>query len=65
MLRVEQPQRILSACVIVIFGTCVSSMGNLNFSLVGAFYSLSWPAIVALYGIYLKKTLIALRNDLW
>lgn len=65
MLRIEQSQRILSACVIVVFGTCVGSMGNLNFSLVGAFYSLSWPAVVALYGIYLKKTLVALRNDIW
>ncbi|CEP17227.1 hypothetical protein [Parasitella parasitica] len=65
MLRIEQPQRIVSACVMVIFGTCIGSMGNLNFSLVGAFYTLAWPAIVALYGIYLKKTLIALKNDLW
>ncbi|KAI8642821.1 hypothetical protein BD408DRAFT_415987 [Parasitella parasitica] len=65
MLRIEQPQRIVSASVIVIFGTCIGSMGDLNFSLVGAFYTLSWPAVVALYGIYLKKTLIALKNDLW
>lgn len=65
MLRVEQHQRIVSACVIIMFGTSIGAMGNLNFSLVGAFYSISWPAIVALYGIYVKKTLLALRNDVW
>ncbi|CAO0796224.1 unnamed protein product [Mucor circinelloides] len=65
MLRIEQHQRIVSACVIIMFGTSIGAMGNLNFSLVGAFYSVSWPAIVALYGIYVKKTLSALRNDFW
>jgi GDP-fucose transporter C1 len=65
MLRTEISQRINSACIVVIFGTSVGSMGYLNFSWVGAFYCLAWPAIVAMYGIYLKKTLIALRNDFW
>ncbi|KAK4517527.1 uncharacterized protein ATC70_000866 [Mucor velutinosus] len=65
MLRIEQHQRIVSACVVIMFGTSIGAMGNLNFSLVGAFYSISWPAIVALYGIYVKKTLSALRSDLW
>jgi hypothetical protein len=65
MLRVETSQRVNSACIVIIFGTTVGSMGYLNFSWVGAFYCLAWPAIVAMYGIYLKKTLIALRNDFW
>lgn len=65
MLHIEQSQRILSACIIIVFGICIGSMGFLNFSLVGAFYCLSWPAIVALYGIYLKKTLVVVRNDVW
>lgn len=65
MLKVETAPRINSACIIIIFGVCISSMGNLNFSLVGAFYALAWPAAVAIYGIYIKKTLVSLRNDFW
>lgn len=65
MLQVETSQRVISACIIVMIGMCVSSMGYLNFSLVGAFYALAWPAVVAIYGIYLKKTLTSLRNDYW
>lgn len=65
MLKVETLPRICSACIIIIFGMCISSMGNLNFSLVGGFYALAWPAAVAIYGIYLKKTLLSLRNDFW
>ncbi|KAI7892259.1 uncharacterized protein EV154DRAFT_418954 [Mucor mucedo] len=65
MLKVETASRINSACIIIIFGVCISSMGNLNFSLVGAFYALAWPSAVAIYGIYIKKTLVSLRNDFW
>lgn len=65
MLQAETLPRINSACIIIIFGMCISSMGYLNFSLVGGFYALAWPAVVAIYGIYLKKTLISLRNDFW
>ncbi|KAI8083317.1 uncharacterized protein B0P05DRAFT_508026 [Gilbertella persicaria] len=65
MLQAETSRNVKSSCILVMFGTCVGSMGYLNFSLVGAFYSLAWPAIVALYGIYLKKTLTASKNDIW
>lgn len=65
MLNVETPRQVNSACIVIMFGICISSMGYLNFSLVGGFYALAWPAVVAIYGIYLKKTLISLRNDFW
>lgn len=65
MLRVETSQRVKSACIIVLFGTCISSMGYLSFSLVGAFYAIAWPTVIAVYGIYLKKTLTSLKNDFW
>ncbi|KAI8389414.1 hypothetical protein BD560DRAFT_381559 [Blakeslea trispora] len=65
MLNTDYSRNVKSACVLIVFGTCVISMGYINFSLVGIFYSLAWPAMVALYGIYLKKTLLALRHNIW
>ncbi|GAA5815541.1 hypothetical protein MFLAVUS_009053 [Mucor flavus] len=65
MLRVETSPRVKSACIIILFGTCISSMGYLSFSLVGAFYAVAWPTVVSIYGIYLKKTLTSLKNDFW
>ncbi|CEI93406.1 hypothetical protein RMCBS344292_07640 [Rhizopus microsporus] len=65
MLQVEPSQNLISACIIVMFGFCIGSMGQLNFSLAGVFYALAWPAVVAIYGIYVKKTVAALRNDVW
>ncbi|OBZ82766.1 GDP-fucose transporter 1 [Choanephora cucurbitarum] len=65
MLQTNYSRHIKSACVSIIIGTCVASMGYINFSSAGAFYGLAWPAMLALYGIYLKKTLLALRHDIW
>ncbi|KAI9484181.1 MAG: hypothetical protein EXX96DRAFT_561192 [Benjaminiella poitrasii] len=65
MLQTEIPRHVQSAAIIIIFGISTGSMGYLNFSLAGFFYTLAWPALVALYGIYLKKTLIYLKNDIW
>ncbi|CAO3663198.1 unnamed protein product [Rhizopus stolonifer] len=65
MLQTEPTPSVNSACVIIMLGICTGSMGSLNFSLAGAFYALAWPAVVAIYGIYLKKTLAALKNNMW
>lgn len=65
MLQVEPSQNLISACIIIMLGFCIGSMGQLNFSLAGVFYALAWPAVVAIYGIYVKKTVAALRNDVW
>ncbi|KAI7903481.1 uncharacterized protein BX663DRAFT_433185 [Cokeromyces recurvatus] len=65
MLKVNIPYPVQTAAIIIIFGICTGSMGNLNFSFVSLFYSLAWPFIVALYGIYLKKALVYLKNNLW
>ncbi|KAI8883153.1 hypothetical protein K501DRAFT_92621, partial [Backusella circina FSU 941] len=64
-MRTVNRQRIITACSMMVFGTLVSSMGYLNFSLAGIFYAISWPAIFALYGIYMKRSLLALKNDYW
>lgn len=64
MLKLETPKPVNSACLIVMFGTCVGAMGYLNFSIVGAFYTIAWPIVLVVYRIYLKKTLGALKNDI-
>ncbi|KAI9359728.1 hypothetical protein BD770DRAFT_385390 [Pilaira anomala] len=64
-LRTDTTPRVKSACILIMFGTCVSSLGYLNFSIVGAFYALAWPTLIAMYGVYLKKTLTSLKNDFW
>ncbi|KAI8988336.1 triose-phosphate transporter family-domain-containing protein [Mycotypha africana] len=65
MLHVENSQRVKSACIIMIIGMCLGFIGHLNFSVVSTFYGLGWPAILAIYSIYLKKTLVAFKNDFW
>jgi GDP-fucose transporter C1 len=65
MMRTVNRQRIITTCSLMVFGTLVSSLGYLNFSLAGVFYAISWPAIFALYGIYMKRSLLALKNDYW
>lgn len=65
MLQIEHSGSVNSACVVIMLGLCVCSMGSLNFSVAGAFYAVAWPAVVSIYGIYLKKTLTALKNDVW
>lgn len=64
-LRTDTSPRVKSACILIMFGTCVSSLGYLNFSVVGAFYALAWPTLISMYGVYLKKTLTSLKNDFW
>ncbi|ORX86790.1 hypothetical protein K493DRAFT_268866 [Basidiobolus meristosporus CBS 931.73] len=52
-------------CAIVFVGFVVGSYGEVNFSWAGIFYGVSSSAFVALYGIYVKKTLGIVENNQW
>lgn len=64
MLKVETPKSLNSACLVVMCGTCIGAMGYLNFSIAGGFYTISWPIVLVVYRIYLKKILTAVKNDI-
>lgn len=53
------------ACGIVFFGFVIGSYGELNFSWQGIFFGVGSSAFVALYGIYVKKTLPFVDNNQW
>ena len=53
------------ACFIVFLGFLMGSKGEVNFSWKGIIYGLSSSFFVALYGIYVKKTLKIVDNDEW
>jgi GDP-fucose transporter C1 len=55
----------LLACVIVFLGFAIGSYGEINFSWAGIFYGVGSSAFVALYGIYVQKTLAAVDNNQW
>ncbi|ORY94482.1 triose-phosphate transporter family-domain-containing protein [Syncephalastrum racemosum] len=55
----------LVACAIVFFGFAIGSYGEINFSWAGIFYGVGSSAFVALYGIYVQKTLAAVDNNQW
>ncbi|KAK9728073.1 hypothetical protein K7432_001325 [Basidiobolus ranarum] len=52
-------------CSIVFVGFVVGSYGEVNFSWSGIVYGVSSSAFVALYGIYVKKTLTVVENNQW
>jgi GDP-fucose transporter C1 len=53
------------ACGIVFAGFIVGSAGEINFSWAGIFYGVGSSLFVALYGIYVKKTLSVVDNNQW
>ncbi|KAI9015768.1 triose-phosphate transporter family-domain-containing protein [Phycomyces nitens] len=53
------------ACGIVFLGFAIGSYGEINFSWAGIFYGVGSSAFVALYGIYVQKTLGAVENNQW
>lgn len=55
----------LVACIIVFFGFAIGSYGEINFSWAGIFYGVGSSAFVALYGIYVQKTLSVVDNNQW
>ncbi|KAI8993504.1 hypothetical protein BDB01DRAFT_847378 [Pilobolus umbonatus] len=65
VLLVSTSSPVATAALLIVFGTFLSTMGYLNVSIEGVFYMVSWPAVNALHAIYIKKTLISLRNNQW
>ncbi|GAA5797106.1 hypothetical protein HPULCUR_002485 [Helicostylum pulchrum] len=55
----------LVACGIVFSGFVIGSYGEINFSWPGVFYGVGSSAFVALYGIYVQKTLVVVDNNQW
>ncbi|KAI8081193.1 triose-phosphate transporter family-domain-containing protein [Thamnidium elegans] len=55
----------LVACGIVFSGFVIGSYGEINFSWPGVFYGVGSSAFVALYGIYVQKTLAVVDNNQW
>lgn len=55
----------LVACFIVFCGFALGSYGEINFSWAGIIYGVGSSAFVALYGIYVQKTLAAVDNNQW
>ncbi|KAG0171368.1 hypothetical protein DFQ30_001123 [Apophysomyces sp. BC1015] len=55
----------LVACIIVFLGFAIGSYGEINFSWEGVMYGVGSSAFVALYGIYVQKTLTAVDNNQW
>ncbi|CEG72709.1 hypothetical protein RMATCC62417_08220 [Rhizopus microsporus] len=55
----------LLACAIVFLGFAIGSYGEINFSWAGVIYGVGSSAFVALYGIYVQKTLGIVDNNPW
>eukprot|EP00158_Paraphelidium_tribonemae_P003645 Partr_v1_DN26276_c1_g4_i1_m48411 putative Solute carrier family 35 member C1 len=55
----------LVACGIVFMGFLLGSAGELNFSWIGLFFGVGSSFFVALYGIYVKKTLAYMDDNQW
>ncbi|KAI8983111.1 triose-phosphate transporter family-domain-containing protein [Pilobolus umbonatus] len=55
----------LVACFVVFLGFAIGSYGEINFSMVGVIYGVGSSAFVALYGIYVQKTLVIVDNNQW
>ncbi|KAG2180962.1 hypothetical protein INT43_008544 [Umbelopsis isabellina] len=65
ILKQKTSSATLVACFIVFLGFAIGSYGEINFSWAGIFYGVGSSAFVALYGIYVKKTLGAVDNNQW
>ncbi|KAJ3340736.1 hypothetical protein HDU93_006406 [Gonapodya sp. JEL0774] len=58
-------QETIFACAIVTAGFGLGSYGEINFSWAGLLFGVGSSVFVALYGIYVKKSLAVVENDQW
>ncbi|KAF9134448.1 hypothetical protein BGW39_007063 [Mortierella sp. 14UC] len=65
MLRQKTSPAAMLACAIVVLGFFVGSYGETNFSWAGLWAGVGSSVFVALYGIYVKKTLGLIDNNQW
>lgn len=55
----------IGACAIVFLGFVIGSYGEINFSWEGLLYGVGSSAFVALYGIFVQKSLAVVDNNQW
>jgi len=55
----------IRACLIVMVGFLVGSVGEVHFSWLGVIYGVTSSAFVALYGIYVKKVMPVVGDNQW
>ncbi|KAG0052801.1 hypothetical protein BGZ83_002110 [Gryganskiella cystojenkinii] len=65
MLRQPTSAGAMFACAVVVLGFFVGSYGETNFSWKGLLAGVGSSIFVALYGIYVKKTLAIIDNNQW
>ncbi|KAF9905267.1 hypothetical protein EC991_001866 [Linnemannia zychae] len=65
MLRQKTSPGAVFACAVVVLGFFVGSYGESNFSWAGLWAGVGSSVFVALYGIYVKKTLGLIDNNQW
>ncbi|KAI8970126.1 triose-phosphate transporter family-domain-containing protein [Mycotypha africana] len=65
ILKKKTSRPALFACFVVFLGFLIGSYGEINFSWAGVFYGVGSSAFVALYGIFVQKTLPAVDNNQW
>ncbi|KAG0308279.1 hypothetical protein BGZ98_008450 [Dissophora globulifera] len=65
MLRQPTSAPAMLACGVVVLGFFVGSYGETNFSWAGLLAGVGSSIFVALYGIYVKKTLSIVENNQW
>ncbi|KAG0263285.1 hypothetical protein BG011_009014 [Mortierella polycephala] len=65
MLRQKTSPGAMLACAVVVLGFFVGSYGETNFSWPGLWAGVGSSVFVALYGIYVKKTLQVVDNNQW
>ena len=53
------------ACVIVVIGFALGSIGEINFSWLGLVFGVSGSMLVPLYAIYVKRKLSIVQNNQW
>ncbi|KAI3632521.1 hypothetical protein MIR68_009627 [Amoeboaphelidium protococcarum] len=65
MLKQSISYAALVSCLVVFLGFLLGSVGEINFSWLGLIFGVGSSFFVALYGIYVKKTLNFVDNDQW
>ncbi|KAF9109229.1 hypothetical protein BGX27_007852 [Mortierella sp. AM989] len=65
MLRQGTSAGAMLSCAVVVLGFFVGSYGETNFSWPGLLAGVGSSIFVALYGIYVKKTLVMVDNNQW
>lgn len=55
----------IRACAVVVVGFVMGSLGEINFTWLGVFFGVASSAFVSLYGIFVKRIMVAVDGDQW